>query len=100
MIDPEEQLVIVLLTNKIHSRILEGDETLSKYRGNFYTTATLGFVPEIVEISLHSTQDEEELLKSLVSDMIADTERQISEEGISDPDHPLVCALEALKTLE
>jgi len=100
MIDPEEQLVIVFLTNKIHSRILEGDETLSKYKGNFYTTATLGFVPEIVEISLHSTQDEEDLLKSLVFDMISDTEREISEEGITDPDHPLFHTLEALNTLE
>ncbi len=99
MIDPEEQMVIVLLTNKIHSRILEGDETLNQYKGNFYTTATLGFVPEIVEISLHSTQDEKDLLKSLLFDMTADIEREIKEQEITDPNHPLVRAKEALKTV-
>ena len=95
VIDPDEDLVIVLLTNKIHSRILEGDETLNKYKGGFYTTATLGFVTEIIEMGINDSSDHD-LYVSLLSDMIADAERVIDEECITDPDHPRMRAYKAL----
>ena len=96
MIDPDHQLVIVLLTNKIHSRLLENDETLSKYKGNYYTTATLGFVPEIIEIGLDSDHVDDGVWKGLLSDMAADAKRQIDAEGITDKDHPAIHAYNAL----
>ncbi len=96
MIDPEKNLVIVFLTNRIHSKILEGDETLSAWSGNFYTSATLGFVPEIIEISLEQGKPDPKIWNSLVSDMASDAKRRLDSEGITDPEHPAGKAYQAL----
>ena len=85
MIDPEENLVVVLLTNSIHTRLLENDATLSKYKGGFYTTSVLGFVPQILSVSAESDSG---LLRSILNDMIRDAERQLQDEGISEGFHP------------
>lgn len=95
MIDPDNDLVIVLLTNKIHTQMMENDETLSKWNGNFYLTSTLGFVPQIVEMGMYKDTDEN-VWADLVSDMILDAKRQIDSEGITDEDHP---RMKTLKTL-
>ena len=42
----------MLLTNKIHTPMMENDETLGKWYGNFYTTASLGFVPQIIKMGM------------------------------------------------
>jgi CubicO group peptidase (beta-lactamase class C family) len=99
MIDPDAHLVVVFLTNKIHSRILEGDETLNQYKGGFYTTGRLGFVPEILEIGMRGGSDEKEVLKSLLADMTADAARKLSQSDITDPAHPLVRAYESLRSV-
>ena len=96
MIDPDQNLVIVFLTNRIHSKILEGDETLSAWSGNFYTSATLGFVPEIIEISLEQGTPDPKIWNSLVSDMADDAKRRLDSEGITDPEHPAMKAYQAL----
>ncbi len=99
MIDPEQDLVIVFLTNKIHSRLVPGDETLNYYSGNAYTTATLGFVPEIIEIGLEGNDSDLEIYRSLLSAMIADAEVKITEHGITDQTHPEYLAYNALCTV-
>ena len=99
MIDPEQNLVIVLLTNRIHSKILEGDETLSAWGGNYYTTSTAGFIPEIIEISLENGTPDKKIWNSLLSDMISDAERRLQSAGITDPDHPQMKAYQALLSL-
>lgn len=46
MIDPDEKLVIAFLTNKINTPVK--DPVTKEFMGNDYTTATLGFVPELI----------------------------------------------------
>ena len=97
VIDPEENLVIVLLTNKIHSRLVPGDTTLNQYSGNLYTTATLGFATEIIEMGLEKGGDSKELYQSLLYDMAADAKRKLVNDGITDPTHPQYKACKALQ---
>ncbi|MCR5487409.1 MAG: penicillin binding protein PBP4B [Lachnospiraceae bacterium] len=94
-IDPENNLVVVLLTNKIHSTIMENDPTLSKWRGNFYMTAALGFAPQIIEMGLNKEVDDS-AWSALASDMAADAKRQMESEGVTEEDHPRMKAYEAL----
>lgn len=98
-IDPDNDLVVVLLTNKIHSAIMENDETLSKWKGNFYTTATLGFATQIIEMGLNKDVDDS-VWSALVSDMVSDAERQMESEGITDEDHPRMKAYKALLSVK
>ena len=100
MIDPENDLVIVLLTNKIHSAMVEDDETLGKWYGNYYTTATLGFVPQILEIGLDGEEVSGDIWKDLISDMAADAERKLAEDGITDEEHPQMKAYRALLSVK
>lgn len=96
VIDPANDMVIVILTNKIHSNILEGDETLNTYNGNLYTTATLGFVPQIIEMGLDSESVDEAIWASMAGDIAADILRVINDNGITDHNHPRWRAYEAM----
>ncbi|MCR5323215.1 MAG: penicillin binding protein PBP4B [Lachnospiraceae bacterium] len=100
MIDPENDLVVVFLTNKIHSRLIENDTTLNRYRGNFYTTATLGFVPQIIEMGLCEDPVDESVWGALVSDMATDAKRQLEDEGITDEGHPRMKTYKALLSVK
>ena len=95
MIDPDNNLVVVFLTNKIHGDMLPNDETLGRYNGNYYTTGALGFVPQILEIGLKGEADKD-IYKSLVSDMVKDKARDLEEDEVTDPEHPEMKAYEAL----
>ncbi|MBR3552065.1 MAG: penicillin binding protein PBP4B [Clostridia bacterium] len=97
VIDPEENLVIVLLTNKIHSKLVPGDTTLNQYSGNLYTTATLGFATVIIEMGLEPGGGTKEIYQSLLYDMVADARRKLIQDGITDPKHPQAKAHKALK---
>ncbi len=97
VIDPQENLVIVLLTNKIHSRLVPGDTTLNQYSGNLYTTATLGFATEIIEMGLEQGGNSKEIYQSLLYDMAADARRKLANDGITDPTHPQYKACKALQ---
>ncbi len=96
MIDPENNLVVVLLTNKINTGMMENDETLGKWFGNYYTTATLGFAPQIIEMGIDGKAEDEDIWSCLISDMAADAKRQIDAEGITDEEHPKMKAYKAL----
>ena len=89
--------MIVLLTNKIHSKLVPGDQTLNQYSGNLYTTATLGFATEILEMGLEKGGNSKELYQSLLSDMAADAARKLAQDGVTDPKHPQAKACKALQ---
>ncbi len=91
MIDPEHNLVVVILTNKLHSKVVDGTSA-----GNMYTTSTLGFIGQILEIGLSGGKVDKDIWASLAGDMAADTMRKIESEGIEDHDHPRWKAYEAL----
>ena len=95
MVDPEQELVVVFLTNKIHCTMRPDDDTLSQFDGSYYLTSTLGFVSQIIEMGMDGETDRD-LYRSLVSDMIADRARQLEEDDITDPEHPKRRAYDAL----
>lgn len=98
MIDPDKNLVIVLLTNKIHSRLLDGDETLSAYKGNYYTTAKLGFVPELIYTGIDRDAEESEYI-GVISDIAQGYKDNIDEKGISSEDDPRILAYKSLMSV-
>ena len=97
MIDPENNLVVVLLTNKIHSRLLPGDETLSAYGGNYYTTASLGFVPEILAIGMDDPDADPSIYRSFVADLVSDAAQDLETDQVSDSNDPRAKKLAALE---
>ena len=54
MIDPDRDLVIVYLTNKINSPVTDAASDPNKFDGSYYTAATLGFVPQILSVGMDS----------------------------------------------
>ena len=99
VIDPDNNLVIVLLTNKLHTPMMENDETLSKWNGNFYTTGTLGFVSQIIHMGMEKEADKD-VWSALISDMAADAKRQLEKEEITDEAHPRMKAYRALLSVK
>ncbi len=88
MIDPERQLVIVYLTNKINSPVTDVQDNPNRFNGNWYTAGTLGFVPQILSIGMDTDQDISAQLRDLTADM-ADEALKLIPEGVSpDSDHP------------
>jgi CubicO group peptidase (beta-lactamase class C family) len=88
MIDPERDLVIAYLTNKKNSRVTNVKKDANKFDGDWYTSATLGFVPEILSIGMDADVDITEQLKSLTKDM-AVSAKKILPSGVSiDSSHP------------
>ena len=58
VIDPESNLVIVLLTNKINSPLVDNTINANAFLGNQFTTSTLGTIPTLVyESIIHNNDD-------------------------------------------
>ncbi len=98
VIDPDNDMVMVILTNKIHTPVLKDGST--PYSGNVYTTASLGFLPQILEIGLDESSVDPGIWSSLVSDMMDDYMRRITRNGITDHEHPRWKAYEALEEVK
>lgn len=96
MIDPQENLVIVYLTNKINSPVTDKSISANTFDGNWFTASTLGFVPQLLQMGLNTTdQDLTASLNSLLTDMVVDKYRLVNEtaaETTLTKDHPLVQA--------
>ena len=56
-VEPEQNLVIVYLTNKINTPMLKGKELMNQYEGNFYQSSIMGFVPQIILMGLSGNMD-------------------------------------------
>ena len=69
MIDPEKNIVIAFLTNKINTPLTDRDENPNKFDGDWYTTAALGFVPEILYTGLDEDEDVSEELFGIAEDL-------------------------------
>ena len=89
MIDPDRDLVVVYLTNKINSPVTDAQANANKFNGGYYTSATLGFVPQILSIGMDSNADLTAQLRDLTADMAVEAEKLIPEGVSPDSDHPL-----------
>lgn len=87
MIDPDNQLVVVYLTNKINSPVTDKDADPNKFNGNFYTASTLGFVPQLLTIGMDGNKPVDDQLFSLFAEMTKDSMKLV-DASVTDPDHP------------
>jgi CubicO group peptidase (beta-lactamase class C family) len=86
MIDPEKKLVIAFLTNKINSPVTDIKKDANRFDGNWYTTASLGFVPEILYTGLDGSDDVTDKLERVLDKLIEDSESAVKP-GMGE-DHP------------
>lgn len=100
MIDPVDNIVVVLLTNKINSPVTNTEVNANKFDGNWYTSATLGFVANILYQGLEdrNSGDIDQALDALLADMATDKLRLVKAQQMNDkdtntplnPKHPIV----------
>ncbi len=88
MIDPERELVIVYLTNKINTPVTDNQVDANKFDGSWYTAGTPGFVPQILSIGMDNDADITDQLKDLTDDMAEEALRLIPEGVSVDSGHP------------
>ena len=92
-IDPEQDLIVVYLTNKINSPVTDNTVNANQFDGNWYTASTLGFVTNILYqgITANSAADDiQPALDALLGDMAVDKLRLVNAEGTDDASHPIV----------
>ncbi len=101
-IDPEQDLVVVYLTNKINSPVTDNTVNANQFDGNWYTASTLGFVTNILYqgITANSAADDiQPALDALLGDMAIDKIRLAAAENLEDTDHPLMRAANSIAEL-
>jgi CubicO group peptidase (beta-lactamase class C family) len=97
MIDPEKELVIAYLTNKINSSVTDPEHDPSTFDGGYYTASTLGFVPEWVEFGIDGIEDCEGARNALLADMFNERLKLMKRFNIQpDESHPFVKGTYAL----
>ncbi len=104
MIDYDNNMVLVFLTNSINTPIFEPVkiENANQYCGKYYTTSTLGFVPQILYTGIGNTQSPEEALELHIKGMVNEKQKLVDKaaadrgEPLGD-DHPMMKALKALE---
>ena len=100
MIDFKNNLVIAYLTNTINTPVYDPSflSHADDFAGRWYTSSTLGFVPQILYTGLHNAgADHEKALASLMKSMIRDKQKLVHEIKDIKPDHPALKALNALQ---
>lgn len=90
MIDPEENLVMVYLTNKIHSPVTNAAANPNKFDGNWYTSSTLGFVPQIMYMGMDGESVSHKQQLDLLYDMANGSIDLAEAGGVIGTTHPLV----------
>lgn len=97
LIDPAEDLVLVYLTNKINSPVTDKTANPNKFNGNWYTSSTLGFVPQLLYQGLGSRgSSPTNALSALLADMAAEKYKLVAEAAPADASHPIVRAFYAV----
>ena len=94
MIDPAEDLVVVYLTNKINSPLINNKVNANEFAGNKYTASTLGFVTNLVYEALHN--DNPESLDAMLADMANEKMKLVASAGAKSADEPIVKAAYSL----
>ncbi len=108
MIDFENHLVAVYLTNRINTPVWDATSlaNANQFSGNYYTSSTLGFVQQLLYMGLDTDGiDLSPALDSLLTDMIREKQKLVAQAetaaGAPLPDdHPIRRALEALQALK
>ncbi|MBR6252953.1 MAG: serine hydrolase [Clostridia bacterium] len=104
MIDFENNMVIVYLTNSINNHIVDTSslDTANDFAGRYYTSSTIGFVPQIIYMGLDTNEDDLEVaLKSLIKDMANEKQKQFETKAEKngkpfEEDHPILKAKKAI----
>ena len=86
MIDPARQLIVIYLTNKINSPVVDGRVNPNHFAGSCYTASTLGFVAQLISLGLDGAPDPSAQLPILLADMAAESFKLLPE--TFDPAHP------------
>ncbi|MBO6014965.1 MAG: penicillin binding protein PBP4B [Lachnospiraceae bacterium] len=73
MIDPDRDMVLVYLTNKINTRLTDKEENPNRFDGGWYTASTLGFVAQILSVGMDGGKDVSDQLLDLLADMADDS---------------------------
>ncbi|MBR0249710.1 MAG: serine hydrolase [Synergistaceae bacterium] len=81
IIDPSRNLVIAYLTNKINSPAMKGYTSSKGFTASWFTSATLGFVPQILSIGMDSDKNINAQLMSLLADMAGDSVKLITKKA-------------------
>ena len=105
MIDFENNMVVVFLTNSVNTRITDTTslETANDFNGKYYTTSTLGFVPQIIYTGLNNSgEDLKEELNSLIKDMANEKQKYIKDKEEKNKkefsqDHAIIKSKKALE---
>lgn len=104
MIDFENNMVIVYLTNSINTPIVDTSslDTANDFAGRYYTSSTIGFIPQIIYTGLDTNEkDITEVLKSLIKDMANEKQKYIQSKEEKngkgfDENHPILKANKAI----
>ncbi len=103
MIDYENNMVVVFLTNSKNTPIIDATslDNANNFAGNYYTTSSLGFVNDILYLGIYHNEDIDDRIKNFVADLIESKQNSIKkqEEKIGhelDKNHPLLKAKKAL----
>ena len=104
MIDFENNMVVVFLTNSINTPITDTSsiETANDFSGKYYTTSTLGFVPQIIYTGLNANKANiNNALNSLITDMANEKRKYIENKETKnnkkyDEQHAIIKSKEAL----
>ena len=107
MIDFENNMVVVFLTNSVNTPIWDATciENANQFYGKYFTTSTLGFVPQILYTGIGYTADIDAALKSLVMEMVKDKRKLVEKEesnngGPLPEGHPMIMAMKAMEEVE
>jgi len=104
MIDFENNMVVVFLTNSINTPISDTSSlnSANDFNCNYYTTSTLGFVPQIIYTGLDNKEKNlKEALNSLIIDMANEKQKYIENKEEKngkkfDESHAIIKAKKAL----
>ena len=87
-IDPDRDLVVVYLTNKINTRVTDNKKDANRFDGNWYTASTLGFVDQILSMGMDQDMDLSDQILDLTADMAMESLKLLPEGVDLNTDHP------------
>ncbi len=90
IIDPERDLVIAYLTNKVNSPLINPKKNPNSFAGSSYTSSTLGFTSQILSIGMDSDEDITGQLMSLLESMVCDSFKLVDQSVMNDESDPRV----------
>ncbi|MBQ9550902.1 MAG: serine hydrolase, partial [Lachnospiraceae bacterium] len=95
MVDPDKDLVVAYLTNKINSPVTDKVANANKFDGNYFTSSSLGFVPQLLQLGLDYDGDLNDPAFNLVSEMANDSIKLVDPAYANDADYPAVKNVES-----